>query len=147
MAAATVVGVIGGNGSSVSWMQFGRKGKKQNKMNRVRVCCSSSSSVTDSYKMLRIQPGASESEVRKAFRQLALQYHPDVCKGKDCGVQFHQINEAYDVVMAKLREPKKAKKATLDDESFRGMNDSDWEYWEEWMGWEGAWISHINPYI
>lgn len=25
------------------------------------------------------------------------QYHPDVCRGNDCGVQFHQINEAYDV--------------------------------------------------
>lgn len=37
------------------------------------------------------------------------------------------------------------------DESFRGMNDPDWDYWEEWMGWEGAGIrdysSHINPYI
>lgn len=26
-----------------------------------------------------------------------LQYHPDVCKGSNCGVQFHRINEAYDV--------------------------------------------------
>lgn len=77
MAATTAVGVIGGNGSS--WMQFGRKEKKQNKMNKVRVCCSKSksksksSSVMDPYKTLRIQPGASESDVRKAFRQLALQ--------------------------------------------------------------------------
>ncbi|XP_058728779.1 chaperone protein dnaJ 8, chloroplastic-like [Vicia villosa] len=140
MAAATTAGVISGNGSSVSWR------RKEKKMNRVRVFCSSSSSVMDSYKTLRIQPDASESDVKKAFRQLALQYHPDVCKGKDSGVQFHQINEAYDVVMAKLREePKKAKKATLDEESFRGMNDPDWEYWEG--GWEGAWTSHINPYI
>lgn len=26
-----------------------------------------------------------------------LQYHPDVCRGSNCGVQFHEINEAYDV--------------------------------------------------
>lgn len=26
-----------------------------------------------------------------------LQYHPDVCRGSNCGVQFHRINEAYDV--------------------------------------------------
>ncbi|CAI8601434.1 unnamed protein product [Vicia faba] len=153
MAATTAVGVIGGNGSSVSWMQFGRKVKKQNKMNRARVSCSSSS-VIDPYKTLRIQPGASESDIRKAFRQLALQYHPDVCKGKDCGVQFHLINEAYDVAMSNLRkETKKAEtyKATYDNESFRGKNDPGWDYWEEWMGWEGAGIrdytSHINPYI
>ncbi|KAL5072345.1 hypothetical protein RYX36_011329 [Vicia faba] len=153
MAATTAVGVIGGNGSSVSWMQFGRKVKKLNKMNRARVSCSSSS-VIDPYKTLRIQPGASESDIRKAFRQLALRYHPDVCKGKDCGVQFHLINEAYDVAMSNLRkETKKAEtyKATYDNESFRGKNDPSWDYWEEWMGWEGAGIrdytSHINPYI
>lgn len=38
-----------------------------------RVACISSTAVFDSYKTLRIQPGASESEVKKAFRQLALQ--------------------------------------------------------------------------
>ncbi|KAK4566115.1 hypothetical protein RGQ29_002354 [Quercus rubra] len=57
----------------------------------------SASSVIDPYKTLKIQPGASESDVKKAFRQLALQYHPDVCRGSNCGVQFHKINEAYDV--------------------------------------------------
>jgi len=73
--AATAVGVIGGNGSCVSWMEFGRKEKKQNKMNKIRVCCakSKSSSVMDPYKTLRIKPGASEADVRKAFRKLALQ--------------------------------------------------------------------------
>lgn len=74
--AAAAFGVIGGNGSSVSWMQFKRNEKKlNNKMNnKARICCSlSSSSVMDPYKTLRIHPGASESEVRKAFRRLALQ--------------------------------------------------------------------------
>ena len=96
MAAASVAGVVGGKGSSSSsWMkQF--KGNKGKKMNKFRISCSSSS-VADPYKTLRIQPDASESEVRKAFRQLALKYHPDVCRGNNCGVQFHQINEAYDV--------------------------------------------------
>lgn len=155
--AATTAGVISGNGSSASWMQFRRKEKKENKMNRVKVfCSSSSSSVMDHYKTLRIQPGASESDVKKAFRQLALQYHPDVCRGRDCGVQFHLIYEAYDVVMSNLKEEtnepeiKETYYEGIDD-SFRGMHDSDWDYWEEWMGWEGAGIrdytSHINPYI
>ncbi|XP_041020892.1 chaperone protein dnaJ 8, chloroplastic-like [Juglans microcarpa x Juglans regia] len=115
---------------------------------------SSSSSVMDPYKTLRIQPSASESEIKKAFRQLALQYHPDVCRGSNSGVQFHQINEAYDTVMSKLRGESMALSESYDDdmdESMRGMNDPDWELWEEWMGWEGAGIrdysSHINPYI
>lgn len=31
------------------------------------------------------------------------QYHPDVCRGRDCGVQFHQINDAYDVSFSKFQ--------------------------------------------
>lgn len=31
-----------------------------------------------------------------------LQYHPDVCRGSNCGVQFHRINEAYDVCKISL---------------------------------------------
>ncbi|KAI4329414.1 hypothetical protein L6164_021680 [Bauhinia variegata] len=139
--AAAAAGVIGGNGSSSSWMQLKDRQNKQKRANRVKVFCASSS-VMDPYKTLRIQPGASESEVKKAFRQLALQYHPDVCRGANCGVQFHQINEAYDVAMANLREESNATEAYEDE----GM-----ELWEEWMGWEGAGIrdysSHINPYI
>ncbi|EXB55149.1 Chaperone protein dnaJ 8 [Morus notabilis] len=157
MAAATA-GVIGGNGSS--WIPVKDKPTKtKTTTNRVRVCRASySSSVLDPYKTLRIEPGASESEVRKAFRKLALQYHPDVCKGNNCGVQFHTINEAYDIVMSNLRE----ESTTQDiyeqyeydqgiDEPMRGMYDSDYDMWEEWMGWEGAGIrdysSHINPYL
>ncbi|RWR91246.1 chaperone protein dnaJ 8, chloroplastic [Cinnamomum micranthum f. kanehirae] len=136
-----------------SWIQGGYlKGKRRN---IGRVCCSSAS-LTDQYRTLRIQPGASEKEVKKAFRQLALQYHPDVCKGNNCGVQFHRINEAYDMVMTNLRESNSDESydqysEDSYDDSMRGMHDPSWDLWEEWMGWEGAGIrdytSHINPYI
>lgn len=85
-----------------------------------------------------------------------VQYHPDVCKGSNCGVEFHQINEAYDAVMASLREKEEEEIPSWDnvpaaDEGMRGMFDPDYDMWEEWMGWEGAGIrdysSHINPYI
>lgn len=155
MAAA---GIIGGNGSSSSssWFKLRDRQKNKKMVNRVVFCSASSSSVMDHYKTLRIQPGASESEVKKAFRQLALQYHPDVCRGSNCGVQFHQINEAYDIVMSNLREESTASEMyeSYDEginEPMRGMYDPDWDMWEEWMGWEGAGIrdysSHINPYI
>ena len=71
--ATVAAGVIGGNGSSSSyWTQFRDRQRKQKRMNRVKICCSSSST-RDPYKTLRIHPGASGSEVKKAFRQLALQ--------------------------------------------------------------------------
>lgn len=77
MAAAAATGLIGGNGSSSSsWFQLGNGQRKKKMANRVTFCSaaySSSSAVTDPYKTLRIQPGASESEVKKAFRRLALQ--------------------------------------------------------------------------
>ncbi|KAK2998708.1 hypothetical protein RJ639_024002 [Escallonia herrerae] len=158
---ASVAGIIGGRGSSSScssWVQM-KDSRKKRRNDRFRVSCVSSPAVSDPYKTLRICPGASESEVKKAFRQLALQYHPDVCRGSNCGVQFHQINEAYDVVMSSLRGEstiseieRYASNAGADyDEPMRGMNEPDWDLWEEWMGWEGAGIrdysSHINPYI
>ncbi|KAJ8553564.1 hypothetical protein K7X08_024242 [Anisodus acutangulus] len=153
-----MVGSIGGcGGASASLFRWRNSAKKKTKNNKngFKVSCAySSSTVSDPYKTLRIQPGASESQVRKAFRQLALQYHPDVCRGNNCGVQFHQINEAYDVVMSNLRGETRAEMEMIeeyDDESMRGMNEPDWDLWEEWMGWEGAGIrdytSHINPYI
>ncbi|KAI9162239.1 hypothetical protein LWI28_025236 [Acer negundo] len=154
---ASVAGMIGSNGSSCSsssWIQFKNMKKKRNSSTRVMVSCSSASSVMDPYKTLRIQPGASESEVKKAFRQLALQYHPDVCRGSNCGVQFHRINEAYDTVMSSLREEPSVEEIIYepyDEDQMTGVNDPDWDMWEEWMGWEGAGIrdysSHINPYI
>ncbi|KAF5957213.1 hypothetical protein HYC85_004438 [Camellia sinensis] len=75
--------VVGGGGCgaspsfSSSWViNLIKKKKKNSDTERVRVCCvlSNASAVTaDPYKTLRIQRGASESEVKKAFRQLALQ--------------------------------------------------------------------------
>ncbi|KAH7659861.1 DnaJ domain-containing protein [Dioscorea alata] len=131
-----------------------RRGRSEK---RGRVRCAATGSLMDQYRMLRIQPGASEKEVKQAFRKLALQYHPDVCKGSNCSVQFHRINEAYDVVMSSLRQSEDDQQFSEwsddgdSDDSMRGMYDPNWDLWEEWMGWEGAGIrdysSHINPYI
>ncbi|KAL0554642.1 hypothetical protein IC582_008568 [Cucumis melo] len=161
MASVATAGFIARSSSSSSSSSCirntNRPKKNRTSSNQLRVSCSSSSSVADPYRTLRIQPGASESEVKKAFRHLALQYHPDVCRGSNCGVQFHQINEAYDIVMNNLRgisTPIETYETIYDegiDEPMRGMGDPDWDLWEEWMGWEGAGIrdysSHINPYI
>ncbi|XP_039807613.1 uncharacterized protein LOC120671378 isoform X2 [Panicum virgatum] len=53
------------------------------------------------YRTLRLRPGATRGEVKKAFRRLALMYHPDVRKESDGdgdgGVQFQRINVAYQV--------------------------------------------------
>ena len=52
----------------------------------------------DYYEVLGVQRGASKEEVKRAFRQLARQYHPDVNKAADAETRFKEINEAYEVL-------------------------------------------------
>ena len=61
----------------------------------------------DYYEVLGVPRGASEDDIRKAFRKLARQYHPDVAKDKKAAEEkFKEINEANEV----LSDPAKRKK-------------------------------------
>lgn len=57
-------------------------------------------SLADAYKVLEIEPSATDEEVRKAFRKLALKHHPDrvATLGEDvrraAEEKFQQINNA-----------------------------------------------------
>jgi molecular chaperone DnaJ len=52
----------------------------------------------DYYDVLGVTRSASEEDVKKAFRRLARQYHPDVNKEKGAEERFKEINEAYEVL-------------------------------------------------
>ncbi|MBQ3647032.1 MAG: DnaJ domain-containing protein [Synergistaceae bacterium] len=60
----------------------------------------------DYYKILGVSREASADEIRKAYRKLAKQYHPDVSKEKGAEEKYKEINEAYEV----LKDPEKRKK-------------------------------------
>jgi curved DNA-binding protein len=61
----------------------------------------------DYYESLGVSRTASEAEIKKAFRKLAREYHPDVAKDKKKAEEkFKEINEAYEV----LSDPTKRKK-------------------------------------
>ncbi|MEW6713175.1 MAG: DnaJ domain-containing protein, partial [Candidatus Riflebacteria bacterium] len=52
----------------------------------------------DYYEVLGVPKNADEAELKKAFRNLARQYHPDVNKNEDAVEKFKEINEAYQIL-------------------------------------------------
>ncbi|MFO8101450.1 MAG: J domain-containing protein [Dehalococcoidia bacterium] len=76
----------------------------------------------DYYRILGVDKSASEKDIKKAYRKLARQYHPDVNPDKpDAEARFKEINEAYQVLSDKEKRRKY-------DEL--GAN---WKQYEQWQ--------------
>ncbi|MDO5440655.1 MAG: molecular chaperone DnaJ [Erysipelotrichaceae bacterium] len=70
----------------------------------------------DYYEVLGLSKGASDDEIKKAYRKLAKKYHPDINKEAGAEEKFKEINEAYEV----LSDPQK--KSTYDQFGHAGMD-------------------------
>ena len=64
--------------------------------------------MSDLYALLGVPRDAPEAEIKKAYRRLAMQYHPDRNPAPGAEAKFKEVTEAYEV----LREP--ARRAQYD---------------------------------
>lgn len=93
----------------------------------------------DYYKILGVERKASQDDIKKAFRKLAMKYHPDQNKdNKQAEEKFKEINEAYEV----LSDPKKRERYDQLGSSYaqwqqRGGNPGNFN-WNEWVSSQGA---------
>ena len=87
----------------------------------------------DYYESLGVPRGASDAEIKKSFRKLARQYHPDVAKDKKRAEEkFKEINEAYEV----LSDPAKRKK--YDELGANWKSGADFRPPPGWEGFSGG---------
>ncbi|MFP6288528.1 DnaJ C-terminal domain-containing protein [Helicobacter pylori] len=74
------------------------------------------------YQTLNVGENASQDEIKKSYRRLARQYHPDLNKTKEAEEKFKEINAAYEILSD---EEKRRQYDQFGDNMFGGQNFSD----------------------
>ncbi|HOT15168.1 MAG TPA: DnaJ domain-containing protein [Bacteroidales bacterium] len=82
------------------------------------------------FKILQLSENASEEDIRKAYRKLAKEYHPDVNKSKDAHEKFIEISEAYEILLSQ-RNKRLAKEQPYETAASKAAEEAEYERFRE----------------
>ena len=95
--------------------------------------------IGEARKILGLEETATLEEIKKAYKRLALKYHPDRCKDekkKECEESFKKITHANDILMAYCAgytysfKEKDVKKNTMNKETYEHLK----RFYDGWLG-------------
>lgn len=69
------------------------------------------------HETLGLKPGATEEEVKKAWKKLALQWHPDRNESEEAKTKIQEINEAYEILTGKKQAPREQNNSPFNGQS------------------------------
>ncbi|XP_041657219.1 dnaJ homolog subfamily B member 13 [Cheilinus undulatus] len=93
----------------------------------------------DYYETLEVNRNATDADIKKAYRRLALKFHPNSSREKGSAERFSQLGEAYDV----LSDPRK--KATYDKFGEEGLKGGIPPEFGSSGAWSSKYTYHGNP--
>ncbi len=116
------------------------------------------------YQVLGVDQTADEEEIKKAYRKLALKYHPDNCDRGDAEDRFKEVTEAYNVLSSpekrkqydqqlggqgsRQRQHRQQTKKQTQQQAEHGFNQGDFgdfeEQFKEFFGFDPATKERVN---